>query len=344
MGKDLMQLKVFHDSIMNSEVALKPYGISIYDIIMNGNKDTFEDTKNSFVGIAAIQVALVDVLKALGMEPAGIVGHSVGELACAYADGGLTAQETVFAAYMRGKCITEAKLPPGSMAAVGLTWEEAKRRCPEGVVAACHNSEDTQTISGPAEAVTKFVAELTAEDVFAKEVKSAGVAFHSPFMALIAPSLKAALQKVIQEKRPRTSRWVSSSIPMKNWDSDLAKFSSPEYHVNNLVSPVLFQEALEHVPSNAITIEVAPHCLLQAVLKRSLNPNCSFIGLMKRDVENSLMFLFSSIGKYYTAGGNLNSLGLLAPDSEDHYLVGHKIDGRVLFPATGYLVLAWKAL
>lgn len=30
--------------------------------------------------------------------------------------------------------------------------------------------------------------------------------------------------------------------------------------------------------------------------------------------------------------------------SEDHYLVGHKIDGRVLFPATGYLVLAWRAL
>ena len=30
--------------------------------------------------------------------------------------------------------------------------------------------------------------------------------------------------------------------------------------------------------------------------------------------------------------------------SEDHYLVGHKIDDRVLFPATGYLVLAWKTL
>ena len=47
------------------------------------------------------------------------MGHSVGELGCAYADGGLTAEETVLAAYWRGRCVTEAKLPPGGMAAVG---------------------------------------------------------------------------------------------------------------------------------------------------------------------------------------------------------------------------------
>lgn len=30
--------------------------------------------------------------------------------------------------------------------------------------------------------------------------------------------------------------------------------------------------------------------------------------------------------------------------SPDHYLVGHCIDGRILYPATGYLVLAWRSL
>jgi malonyl CoA-acyl carrier protein transacylase len=32
-------------------------------------------------------VALVDVVFALGINPDGIVGHSVGELGCGYADG-----------------------------------------------------------------------------------------------------------------------------------------------------------------------------------------------------------------------------------------------------------------
>lgn len=69
----------------------------------------------------------MDVLKTLGISPDGIVGHSVGELGCAYADGGLTAEETVLAAYWRGRCVQEAKLPPGGMAAVGKYKTEASR-------------------------------------------------------------------------------------------------------------------------------------------------------------------------------------------------------------------------
>lgn len=136
------------------------------------------------------------MLSALRIKPDGICGHSVGELGCAYADGGLTAEEAVLAAYWRGRCVQEANLPKGAMAAVGMTWAEAKERCPEGVVPACHNSEDTVTISGPVEAVREFVVQLKEEGVFAKEVNSAGVAFHSYFMAKTAPALKAALEKV----------------------------------------------------------------------------------------------------------------------------------------------------
>ena len=46
---------------------------------------------------------------------------------------------------------------------IGLSWEDAKARCPEGVVAACHNSKDSVTISGDAQAVRKFVKQLKKE-------------------------------------------------------------------------------------------------------------------------------------------------------------------------------------
>ena len=66
-----------------------------------------------------LQIALVRLLEHYGITPAGMIGHSLGELACGFADGGLTLQQTVLAAYWRGKCLKEAKLPAGKMAAAG---------------------------------------------------------------------------------------------------------------------------------------------------------------------------------------------------------------------------------
>jgi len=73
----------------------------------------------NFVFLCICQIALVDVLRTLGIEPDGILGHSAGEVGCAYADGGLTAEQTLLAAYWRGQCVSEANLPAGGMAAVG---------------------------------------------------------------------------------------------------------------------------------------------------------------------------------------------------------------------------------
>lgn len=53
-------------------------------------------------------------------------------------------------AYWRGRSIVDAKLAPGAMAAVGLTWEECAARCPPGVVPACHNAEDSVTVRAQA--------------------------------------------------------------------------------------------------------------------------------------------------------------------------------------------------
>jgi fatty acid synthase len=52
------------------------------------------------------------------------------------------------------------------------------------------------TISGPPEDIASFVAELQAEGVFAKQVSSSGVAFHSKYIADAGPKLRANLERV----------------------------------------------------------------------------------------------------------------------------------------------------
>uniref|UniRef100_A0A8B9P5E4 Fatty acid synthase n=1 Tax=Apteryx owenii TaxID=8824 RepID=A0A8B9P5E4_APTOW len=395
MGLSLMKLDLFRQSILRSDEALKDTGLKVSDLLLHADENTFDDTVHAFVGLAAIQIAQIDMLTAAGLQPDGILGHSVGELACGYADNSLSHEEAILAAYWRGRCVKEAKLPPGGMAAVGLTWEECKHRCPPNVVPACHNSEDTVTVSGPLDSVNEFVAKLKKDGVFAKEVRSAGVAFHSYYMASIAPVLLSALKKVIPHPKPRSARWISTSIPESQWQSDLARNSSAEYHVNNLVNPVLFHEGLKHVPENAVVVEIAPHALLQAILRRTLKPTCTILPLMKRDHKNNLEFFLTQTGKIHLTGINVLGNNLfplveypvpvgtplispyikwdhsqdwdvpkaedfpagskgstsasvynidVSPDSPDHYLVGHCIDGRVLYPATGYLVLAWRTL
>lgn len=75
--------------------------------------------------VSVLQIAQIDLLTRLGLQPDGIVGHSVGELACGYADGSLSHTEAILAAYWRGRCIKEANLPPGGMAAVGKGFSES---------------------------------------------------------------------------------------------------------------------------------------------------------------------------------------------------------------------------
>jgi len=89
-----------------------------------------------------------------------MIGHSVGELGCAYADGCFTAEQMVLSAYSRGLASIETEVIYGSMAAVGLGYEDIKDMCPPDIEVACHNAADSSTISGPAESMKEFVAKL----------------------------------------------------------------------------------------------------------------------------------------------------------------------------------------
>ncbi|XP_035437568.2 fatty acid synthase [Spodoptera frugiperda] len=301
MGAELMRIPIFAAAIERCQKALEPKGIDIVNILTNPDKTIYDNILHSFVGIAAVQIGLTDILRELGIVPDNIIGHSVGELGCAYADGCFTAEEMILAAYSRGLVSLQTPFIRGSMAAVGLGYKAIKALCPPEIEVACHNSSDSATISGPADIMKTFVADLTARGIFAKEVPCSNIAYHSRYIQDAGPGLLKYLKEVIKNPKERSKKWVSTSVPQNQWDEPAAKYSSAEYHTNNLLNAVLFEETSKLIPANAIVIEVAPHGLLQAILKRSL-AECTHIPLTRRGHADPVKFLLEAFGKLYLAG------------------------------------------
>lgn len=101
---------------------------------------------------------------------------------------------------------------------------------------------------------------------------------------------------MIQNKASRSSKWISTSIPEQRWDTELASYSSAEYLANNLLSPVLFEDVLKHIPPNAVMVEIAPHGLLQAILKRAV-PNVNVALARRTKSEDAVKFLLEAVGQ-----------------------------------------------
>ena len=229
-------------SIHKSNEILKELGLDLIEIL-NAESNAIDDPINSFISITATQIALIDLFREVKINPDGFVGHSLGEVACGYCDGGLDRKMTLMATYWRARLVKETDLPKGLMAAVGLSWQQCQQRCPEGVFPACHNSEDSVTISGEFEATNKFVEQLRAENIFAKEVNSCGVAFHSPFIGSISRPMLEKTEQIMSEPKKRSPKWISSSVSESEWDGEIAKYCSAKYYENNMLSPVLFSRS-----------------------------------------------------------------------------------------------------
>lgn len=296
MGRSLLQLPIFKDSIEKCHRILEKKGLNLMEILTSDDPTIFENILHSFVGIATIQIALVDVLKTLNIQPDFIIGHSVGELACGYADECLTAEQMLTCAYYRGLVSAETKVVFGAMAAVGLGYQKLKHQLPVGVEVACHNASNSSTISGPKEAIVRFVEELKAKGVFAKEVPCSNIPYHSKYIAEMGPKLLKKLSEVILTPTKRSSRWLSSSVPKRDWETPKAQYCSAEYQTNNLLSQVLFEETMALLSNSVVTIEIAPHGLLQAILKVGL-PEAQHIPLTQRGNQNNLGFFLNALGR-----------------------------------------------
>ncbi|CAF4803306.1 unnamed protein product [Pieris macdunnoughi] len=390
MPTELMRIPVFAAAIQKCHKALEPKGINLTKIITETNPKIYDNILNSFIGIAAVQIGLTDVLKAIGIEPDYIIGHSIGELGCAYADGCLTAEQMILSAYSRGLAFIETPTTKGAMATVGLGYNQIKPLCPPEIEVACHNSPDFSTISGPADIIKTVITKLAQKGIFAKEVPCSNVAYHSKYVAKAGANILKYLKEVIPNPKPRSEKWVSTSVPQSSLKDAKTLLSSAEYHTNNILSPVLFEETTRLIHQNAVTIEIAPHSIVQTILRRSLPKDVINVPLALEN-EDNITVLLNALGQLFQAGLNPKlaniyphiqfpvSLGTpmishlvewehsedwfatsfrtkektkcgervvtVALDNEDNeYLIGHVVDGRNLYPATGYLVMVWETL
>ncbi|CAG9854644.1 unnamed protein product [Phyllotreta striolata] len=303
MGKDLLNIPVFRKTIERCAVALKPYNVDLLKILTDDNPATFDDITNCFCAISSVEIALTDVLRELGIVPDGIAGHSLGEVGCAYADGTLTVEQAALLGYSRGYASTNTKIIRGQMAALGLSKEEAQKLLPDGIYIACQNSKTSVTISGPEAETKAFVEELSSRGIFARLVNSANIAYHTKYVADAGRLLLEFCKGVLTDPKPRSGKWVSSSVKPSDVDAEWARLNCAEYHWNNFCNTVLFDQVYAHIPDNAIVVEVAPHGLLQAILKRELNSQHTHISVTNRLSEDNEQFFLSGVGKIFLAGG-----------------------------------------
>lgn len=295
MGTSLMNIPIFEHSIQKCHNILAKKGLNLKDILTN-SETSFGNIINCFVGICAIQIGIVNVLHALGIKPDFIIGHSVGELGCAYADYTLTLEQTILAVYARGLAFTEVKLVKGSMAAIGLGFNEIIDKLPSGIEVACHNGPSSCTISGPEEKVKIFVNEMKTNGTFAKEVACSSIPMHSSYISEVGPTVLSKLKEIITNPIQRSSKWLSTSVTNDDENTHRTEYASAEYFMNNLLKPVLFDEVTAKLPKDSLTIEIGPHALLQAIVKKSML-EAVHIGLTQRENINNDHYFLSALGK-----------------------------------------------
>ncbi|KZL83290.1 polyketide synthase [Colletotrichum incanum] len=272
MGRELLSSsRVFLDSIKHMDKSLAtlpdPPAWSLYEELMASKISSTEEASIAQPLSLALQVGLVDLLRASGVTFDSVVAHSSGEIAAAYTTGLLTIRDAIRIAYYRGKYSTLAT-PGGSMMAVGLSYQAAQEFCSceqlKGrVTAAASNSPKSTTLSGSLEALLE-AAELLG-DTFHRLLK-VDKAYHSDAMIPCCKTFQAALDRCgIQVQQPNDILWVSSVREGQEPRSFAEALAGP-YWVETLYKPVLFSQALSDIFSMRsfdAALEIGPHPALK---------------------------------------------------------------------------------
>ena len=269
MAAQAIQLNpAFRAFIGEASDALQPLlGWSVADRLTAApDAERLRLTEEAQPQLFAIQYAITNILRQLGVTPSAHLGHSVGEIAAAWAAGALTLEDAarVVAARSRHQggmageggmavVVATADEVDAGMAAIGAT----------GLAVAAHNTERSLTVAGPVREL-RALQDYAAAHRWTFELLDLPYAFHSPLMEPIRAPLLADLDGLVA--RPTHSTFVStvtgSILPGARLGAD--------YWWRNVREPVNFAGGVERLMESGIRIfvEIGPQPILQGYLNK----------------------------------------------------------------------------
>jgi [acyl-carrier-protein] S-malonyltransferase len=217
--------------------------------------------------LVATSLAVLAAIRARGIKPDFVVGHSVGEFAALASAGAIKVEEAIALVRERGLAMAEAaKSNPGSMAAIlGLDDEVVERICRRilNVWPANYNCPGQIVVSGENPAVDEACEEAEREGARRAVKLRVSGAFHSPLVARAADRLRPALERV--KFTEPTSPFMSTVTAR----IEEAKRMGPLL-VEQLTAPVRFTQAAQELLREGVQtfVEVGPGNVLSGLIKR----------------------------------------------------------------------------
>ena len=295
----------FHDAIVACDRLFAACaGWSVIEEIRSGER--LNETDVAQAAVFSMQAALAALWKAWGVDPDGIVGQSLGEVAAAHVAGALDLQSAVLVVHHRGRLMKQLA-GRGKTAVVGLP-PEAVRGLIAGwsgrIFLAGNSSPETSVVSGDSAAIRAWLDEVERQGVFAREMAGIDVAFHTPHMEPLRGELVASLGE-IDCADPRVDLMSSVTGAWLN-----GKRSDAAYWGRNLCEPFQLAHALDEMAAAGFDgfLEISPHSMLAGPIREALkqrNARALVLGSGRRG-DSSGSAIFKSLAEIYKAGRNPN--------------------------------------
>jgi acyl transferase domain-containing protein len=262
--------------------------------------------------IATASLALLGVLRAVGVHPTSVAGHSLGELTALAAADALSGSDLVATARKRGQLMSAASSTPGAMTAVARPLAEVQAilaRLHSEVVVANHNHPTQVVLAGETGAIEAVEAELGRQGITAKRLPVA-TAFHSQVVAGATAPFAEHLAG-IAVKTPSVA--VLSNSEAEAYPSDPGAVRA--LLAGQITRSVRFVEVVEAMWARGarIFVEVGPSAVLTELCTRILGDRPHLAIALDRKGKHGVTALQDALGRLAAAGVAIDFTPLWKP-------------------------------